>query len=271
MNLIRCSIPALLALSLLAAGPAQPTGPAVPGSFTDKIPGTLVTFEMIPIPAGQIKLHGAAAATEIKSFFIGRTELTWDAYDVWAYQLDVSEKEKAAGADAQSRPSKPYGAPDRGYGHEGFPALGIPLHAAQEYCKWLSARTGKKYRLPTEAEWEFACRGGVENAPPLSKEELGKRAWFTENSEEKSHPVGKKEPNGFGLFDMLGNVAELATRPEGAFIACGGSWTDKAEDVSCGARKEYNEDWQASDPQIPKSKWWYSDADFTGVRIVCEK
>jgi formylglycine-generating enzyme required for sulfatase activity len=262
---------------LLLMGADAPQAPALaPGtppsgkSFVEKIPNTLITFEMIEVPAGEIKLAGAKEPTKVKSFYIGKTELTWQPYDIWAYRMDLPEKERSADAEAQSRPSKPYGTPDRGYGHDGYPALGIPLHASKEYCKWLSAKTGRKYRLPTEAEWEYIARAGA-SPTPLAPDKLKEYAWFDANSEEKSQPVAKKKPNAWGLFDTMGNVSEWAIRADGSGITCGGSWRDKADEVSPAARTEYNEEWQSSDPQSPKSKWWLSDGDHVGLRLVCDK
>ena len=262
LSLIVC----FCAVFLMGADSSAPSGK----TFVEKIPNTLITIDMVEIPAGEIKLAGEKEPTKIKSFYMSKTELQWQPYDIWAFRLDMSEKERGADAEAQSRPSKPYGTPDRGYGHDGYPALGIPLHAAKEYCKWLSAKTGKKYRLPTEAEWEYAARAGA-SATPLAPDALKEYAWFEANSEEKSQPSGKKTPNDFGLYDMLGNVSEWAMRPDGTSITCGGAWNSKAAEVSPGARQEYNEEWQSSDPQSPKSKWWLSDGDHVGVRLVCEK
>src|SRR2546428_652654 len=154
---------------------------------------------MVHIPAG--KVHIGGNDIDIKSFWIERTETTFDEYDVYAYQLDLTEKQRIDGVDAKSRPSKPYGAPDRGFGHHNYPAISIAFHAADEYCKWLSAKTGKKYRLPTEAEWQYACEANEKQ--PTTAAEKDKFAWFDDNADDKTHPVAKKAPNAFGLFDML--------------------------------------------------------------------
>ena len=89
------------------------------------------------------------------------------------------------------------------------PVICITHHAAMEYCRWLSAKTGKLYRLPTEAEWEHACRAGTKTAYSFGDDpaKLEDYAWYVENAE-KPQPVGKKKPNPWGLFDMHGNVAE---------------------------------------------------------------
>ncbi len=201
-------------------------------SFEQKIPSGLGSFEMVAIPAGVITLPGAKAPTTIKPFYLSKTEVTWDMYDPYMLRLDLSEKQQAAGVDADSRPSKPYGNVHKD-GNSGYPAIYIALKSAEDYCKWLSAKTGRKYRLPTEAEWMYACRAGNNSAVPMDAEELKKVAWFSGNSDDKTHPVARKQPNAFGLYDMLGNVAEWVIQPDGKAVVAGGSWMDDADAVSC--------------------------------------
>jgi formylglycine-generating enzyme required for sulfatase activity len=245
--------------------------------YVETIPGTLVKFEMIPIRGGTFPMAdpappGATREVEVKPFWIGKTEVTWDAYDVYFLRLDLTEEQRKAGVDARSRPSKPYGAPDRGFGHRNYPMLGLSYYAAQQYCEWLSARTGKKYRLPTEAEWEYAGRAGATEAGPMDQAALDKVAWFWENADDQTHAVAQKQPNAWGLYDLLGNVAEwcLKENEDQVPVVRGGSYNDRAEKVYCGARMPEIPDWDASDPQRPKGKWWLSDAPFVGFRVVCE-
>jgi formylglycine-generating enzyme required for sulfatase activity len=119
---------------------------------------------------------------------------------------------------------------------------------AQEFCRALSERDGREYRLPTEAEWEYACRAGSTSAWCFGddEEELGDYAWYDENSDDRTHPVGRKKPNAWGIHDMHGNVWEWcadwyddypdipATDPLGPEdgsprVICGGSWSYNAE------------------------------------------
>jgi formylglycine-generating enzyme required for sulfatase activity len=215
---------------MAADAPAQP--------YVETIPGSLVKFEMVPIPGGTFTPvgggGGAAAPVKIAPLWVSKTEVTWDGYDIFVFRLDLTEQQKAEGVDAASRPSKPYGAPDRGFGHQGYPALGMTFYAAEQYCRWLSAKTGKKYRLPTEAEWEYACRAG--ETAEAKGEELERRAWFWENADDKTHPVGAKAPNAWGLSDMLGNVAEWCGGADGTPAVRGGSYNDRAAKISCVAR-----------------------------------
>lgn len=253
-----CSLSALM----IAAGAVAQKSPG-DAARVEKIPGSLVKFEMVRIPAGRL---GDAT---IGPFWISRTEVTWEAYDIFAFSLDLTEKQRADNVDAESRPSKPYGNPDRGFGHQGYPAVSIAHQGAHAYCVWLSAKTGRKYRLPTEAEWEYTCRAGGDGAK-LDRAALDKVAWFLNNSDEKTHPVGKKAPNAWRLHDMLGNAGEWADTPDGRGVVCGGSFQDPADEVHAGARAKWREEWQQSDPQDPKSKWWLSDGPHVGFRVVCD-
>lgn len=151
----------------------------------------------------------------------------------------------------------------------GFQAGSIPFLYAKRYCEWLSKNTGKKYRLPTDAEWEYACRAGGKGAK-MAKENLEKSAWYADNSDDQTHHVAKKEANAWGLYDMLGNVAEWAVTSDGTGAVAGGSFEDEAADVWAGARAVYDKRWQRNDPREPKGKDWYTNAAHVGFRIVRE-
>ena len=239
----------------------------------ESIPNTLVTFEMVKVPAGKIEVKTADGKTqevEIKPFWIGKTEVTWDEYDIFAFRLDQTDAEKAKDTEAKTRPSKPYGAPDFGFGHKGLPAMCVTYHAAESYCKWLSEKTGKKFRLATEAEWEYAARAGQAEAEKLEEAELTKVAWYWDNADDKAHPVAKKAANAWGLHDVLGNVREWVTGLDGKPVTCGGSYDDELEDVQLTTRQKQTADWNSTDPQNPKSRWWLSDGPMVGFRIVRE-
>lgn len=260
------SLVVLIAVMALAV-PTCAADDACLASYTESIADTLVKFDMVAIPAGRIEMPDpeckeATKLVTIAPFWIGKTEVTWDEYDIFVFRLDEPEAMRADAADAVSRPSKPYGMADRGFGHKGYPVINVCFRGAEAYCKWLSAKTGRKYRLPTEAEWEYACRAAK---PEPDKKTLEQIAWFWQ---EKTQPVGKKSANAWGIHDMLGNAAEWCTDVRGKPVLCGGSWEDMAKDIKATARRYSDDSWQATDPQNPKSKWWFSDAPFAGFRVV---
>ena len=245
---------------------ARPSAPALE-SYRDSIPGMLVRFDMVAVPGGMVSVEtpDGAREVEVPSFWIGRTEVTWNEYDVFAFRLDMSREEAAAASDAESRPTRPYGAPDRGFGHDGFPAIGMTYHAAVTYADWLSQKTGRKYRVPTDAEWTRAAgASGVGAIGPA----LDSIAWHSRNSGDSPHRVGSLRPNGIGLHDVFGNVSEWVTGPDGRPVTRGGSFFDPPAMVGVEARAYQNEDWNSTDPQLPKSRWWLSDAPFVGFRLV---
>ena len=193
--------------------------------------------------------------------------------------------------DAVSQPTKPYMEMSFGMGQRGYPAISMTQHAANKYCQWLSAQTGHFYRLPTEAEWEYACRAGTTTPYSFGDvSKIGQYAWYYENSNEKYQKVGKKKPNPWGLHDMHGNVMEwtadrfsptyfdeIAEQSELPFLkpsrlyprtVRGGGWDDDPENLRSAFRKGSDAIWKQQDPQLPKSIWYHTDAQWLGFRIV---
>lgn len=223
-------------------------------TYQETIPGTIVHFEMVPVPGGQ----------GIAPFYLGRTEVTWDMYDVFALGLDA--KTPAGAPDAVARPSRPYGAPDYGWGHAGFPVISIARDAAEAFAAWLTQATGRTYRLPTEAEWNHAAalaRRGLADAAALDA-----HAWHRENAGRRTHAVGTREPDALGLLDLFGNAAEWVSTSDGARVTRGGSFRDPLDVLWNGARAVQDDSWNERDPQLPKSRWWLSDGPFVGFRIA---
>jgi formylglycine-generating enzyme required for sulfatase activity len=235
-----------------------------------------VKFDMVKIPAGKFMYSPDSKTppklTEINSFWIGKSECLWDHYDVYESRLDLTEDQKIemkkTGVDAKTRPSKPYLAPDRGYGHTGFPVISVSYKSATMYCVWLSEKTGKKYRLPTEAEWEYACRAGQEPAK-LDKKQMMEIAWTRENADDKTQPAMQKKPNSWGLYDMLGNAGEWCSQLQGDQpVLKGATFLEPATKINSGWRAPFDKAWQETDPNIPKATWWLSDGTFTGFRVA---
>jgi formylglycine-generating enzyme required for sulfatase activity len=234
------------------------------------LPDSLVKIKMVPIPGGTLKV-GTQTIT-IKPFYMATTETPWEAYDVFTQSGPPSPSygQGEIAADAIALPSKSYILPDLGWGHAGYPTINISFLSVTMFNRWLSSKTGKKYRVPTEYEWEWACRAGAVGAWKMDKALADKSAWHSDNSEKVTHPVGKKLPNAYGLYDMLGNVGEWATDKDNKPVLCGGTFLDLPTQMSPTPRQRWSPKWQETDPQFPKSRWWLSDGKFVGFRLFCE-
>jgi sulfatase modifying factor 1 len=302
-------------------------------NFTERIPKSPVSFNMVAIPGGRFKIgspegepfrkadEGPVAEVEISSFFMAEVEVSWDEYLAFYVQTAAEGRttdteglrnKVVAKTDAISGATPPYGQPDQGWGLGSRPAISFSFHAAETYCKWLTSVTGKTYRLPTEAEWEYACRAGTESpyffpGDPRKFEKTGLRAKLSKNdtavinsyviykgnSPAKTQLPSRVKPNHFGLRNMAGNVAEFCSDwyqpdayskytgmtikdPKGPesgteHVIRGGSFLSEAG-YARSASRDYTrtEAWLRTDPQMPKSIWWYSDCFNVGFRVVCE-
>ena len=277
--------------------------------YTESIGGTKVVFNMILLPAGEFLIgspeeeanrkedEGPQKKIALESFYMMETELTWDLFELFidtekSALVGYFSDESKVNADAVTRPSTPYLDPSFGMGKINYPAISMTQFAALNFCKWLSEVTGKLYRLPTEAEWEYACKAGTATAYSFGDnvEDLDEYGWYWDNSDDSYHEVAQKKPNAWGLYDMHGNVAEwtmdqyqedyYVSIQDGAKNAWripdslhprsvrGGSWDDDPEALRSSARLKSDRDWQKRDPQIPKSFWWNTDAPFLGFRVV---
>ena len=297
----------------LKVNDAAAASPSEMKAYIEPLEHTTFKIEMVPILGGKFVMgspateadrkddEGPQHEVEISPFWMSKFEITWNEYEVWsdkvdslrraAYNKKATLRDKVA--DVVTRPTPPYTDMSFGMGRERNPAICMTQHAARMYCTWLTAKTGRYYRLPTEAEWEYACRAGTTTAYSFGADpsQLGEFAWFDENSDGKYQPVGKKKPNPWGLYDMHGNVAEwvldqyvpdayalqagaaakdplvipLAEYPR---LVRGGGWDDPAVMLRSAVREGSNEDWKIQDPQLPQSIWYFTDALGVGLRVV---
>lgn len=277
--------------------------------FKESIPGTSVSFDMVAIELGESNSVLDKGKENIKKgFFIGRHEVSWNEYRAFLCETEsegrIVEKikiDESGDVDAITGATPPFGDPSQGWGMGQRPAITMTWHAAQTYCRWLSLKTGKRYRLPTKAEWLFAC--GVESgdefffggvASDYQAEGLWGRIFKTTsdridqyvvwsgNSDGKTHLPDIMKPNSFGLINMLGNVKEFCSDEyvledsdihSGVceHVVMGGSFKSGVKDLRWGgADRTRHEKWMRTDPQVPKSIWWYSDCNDVGFRVVCE-
>lgn len=329
-----------------AEGPSVKVDGGYMVPYTEKIPGTDVTFEMIPIPGGEFVMGSPASEADraddegpqvrvrVEPFWMAKYEVGWGEYKSFMAMYDAFKKlqrlnsnrkdvasdpaaqealkiveqhawhgdiEKEWNVDAVTAPTPLYDSSFT-YGTAGdkpnFPAVTITPFSAKQYTKWLSGVTSSDYRLPTEAEWEYAARAGTTTAYSFGDDpsQLDDYAWFEDNSDYQAQPVGSKKPNPWGLYDMHGNVGEWTLdqyTPEAysalgketidakdAFVPPskvyprvirGGSWFETAPAARSAARQKSEEqEWKISDPNIPRSPWWYTEepAMAVGMRVI---
>ena len=298
-------------------------------NYTEQIPGTMVSFNMVAIPGGKFEMGSpenepfrnadeTLHEVTVSPFFMSEVEVTWDQY--WAFFANTMSEGRTSpeqvyannsnpDVDAISGPTPPFGFPDQGWGSGDRPAITMTHYAAETFCQWLSMKTGKKYRLPTEAEWEYAARGGKEtpyffegNPKDFSDQGFMRKFFaaktdsissyviYAKNSQNRTQEPVSVKANPFGLKNMLGNVLEycadkydpeaykktanaidpLVTEGE-EWVVRGGNYTSDAADLRCAARAHTEHAaWLKTDPHQPKSIWWYSDIKGIGFRVVCD-
>lgn len=227
---------------------------------------------MVAVPGGEL------LGRTVEPFAIATLEVTWNQYMAMVAESEGPPASKdGTKIDGLARPTKPYIATDRGFGMGDRPVISISELGAESFCDWLSLRTGRRFRLPTATEWEWAARAGSpgDYADGRETDGLDQVAWFAANTR-TTQPVGDKSPNAWGLFDVHGNVAEWARADEPAegrwmqHVLCGGSYLDDADGLTLGARQVRDASWNMSDPQIPQSVWWLADAPWPGLRVAMD-
>ena len=283
-------------------------------AYTETLPGSNTTFRMLPIPGSTFLMgspenepnrkqdEGPQIEVTIAPFWMAQHEVSWKEYKKFMGLYNILKNQKSPPqidednrVDAYTVPTPLY-EPDFTFalGEESNqPAVTMSQYAAKQYTKWISMEHERFYRLPTEAEWEYACRSNSQTAFSFGNdpETLDEHAWYFDNSEDEYHPVGTKAANAWGLHDMHGNVAEMVLdqyQPEGyadfpvtastpvvwptkmfGRVIRGGAWDSDPEDLRSAARSS-TKDWRTEDPNLPKSPWWFTDeqALTVGFRII---
>jgi formylglycine-generating enzyme required for sulfatase activity len=274
----------------------------------EALAGTDLGFETIYVPGGEFILGSPTPGSDEAPMREVRVSGFWMAVHEVPHELFAAFRDPAmhdaasdhardtggsgAAVDAVTHPSTPYDDPAHGLGGEGKPAVGMTRWAALQFARWLSLRTGRLYRLPTEVEWEYACRTGLVEGGGERRGPLTEVAWHAGNSDGRLHPVGSRAPDARGIHDLLGNAAEwtldpyvadfYATMPDdevaenprsgppgtGRGVVRGGSFRDPPDTARCTDRQPEDAAWKRRDPQVPKSRWWNTDAPHVGFRLV---
>ena len=273
-------------------------------TYSENLLGTNLKINMIPIDGNQFKMgssskekgrkndEGPTINVLIDDFWISDLEITWDLFELFLIReidkFKPASRKIKLDIDAISGATAPY----VNYNKKGYPVINVTQYAASQFCKWLTAKTGNYYSLPTEAEWEYACRAGESGAFSFGNNarKMDDYGWFKKNSQGKIQRGKLKKPNAFGLYDMHGNVAEWVLdsydaktyivwgngienpvrKKKGIYprVVRGGSFKDDINDLRSAARNHSTPSWKQRDPQIPKSLWWHTDATHVGFRIV---
>ena len=220
-------------------------------NFTETVPGTTAAIRMIAVPGGEFTMgsstkeafhkadEGPQKKVKVSPFFMGEVEVTWNQF--WAFYNETMSEGRTPpekiyannnrpDVDAVSGPTPPFGFPDQGWGMGERPAITMTHYSASTFCQWLSLKTGRHYRLPTEAEWEYAARGGTETPyffegnPKKYSEDgfwskfkgadtttIASYVVYSGNSTGKTQDGRFVKANPFGLKNMLGNVMEYCS------------------------------------------------------------
>ena len=295
--------------------------------YTETVPrADNAKFDLVPIPGGTFTIgspadepnrnddEGPQRKIKIEPFWMATTETTWGLYRAFMENGIDRNKDGTLNTDydivtpdpplrgnpdlidAISQPTPPHKpmhfelGNSAGYAKD-LPAIAMTQHSASKFCEWLTAQTGRFYRLPTEAEWEYACRAETTTAysfgdDPAKLDDFG---WHKENSDFTYQPVAKKKPNPWGLYDMHGNVSEWTldfyqpsyrsikngtsspltlSKMRYPRVTRGGNWEASPQDLRSAARLPSDISWKTQDPQAPKSLWYFTDNWSIGFRVV---
>jgi formylglycine-generating enzyme required for sulfatase activity len=313
--LLACTALLAFCIGVVAVGTTPGAEPAK--KYTETITakdGSKLSLDMTLIPGGTFTMgspageanraesEGPQRQVQVNPFYLCTTETTIELFLAYYHETGTAKKdfveseaakkdqEAKTGVNAITGPTPVYGDMTMGYSKK-HPAIGATWFNATTFCRWLSQKTGKNYRLPTEAEWEYAARAGSTTPFGVCDAEEGLKdfAWFDATGNMEPHAVGTKKPNAWGLYDMQGNVREWVqdfysptgyaldakASPAGpaegkVHVARGGFYDSPAADLRPAARAFEEDWWRMNDPQIPKSKWWLPQIDSIGFRVACD-
>ena len=245
-----------------------------------------INYKLVLINPTNFQIKDSKTIIKLDPFYMGTHEVDYPTFNQFFQDEFYSQNDQY---DAITRPSSPYLDFTLGMGKDkGHPANSVQHYGAMMFCRWIYEKTGEFYRLPTEAEWEYACYIGE-----TEKNLITEIAWHEGNSEGKYHKSAELKPNKLGIYDLLGNVTEwtmdqyvenypefvnknpnnplVKTTKKHPHTVKGGSFKDSADQLTCSNRRSTDRIWNRRDPQIPKSKWWNTDAPFVGFRLVKPK
>jgi formylglycine-generating enzyme required for sulfatase activity len=173
--------------------PTPPSPRPLPPPFTEKLANG-IRLEMVSLPAGKFTM-GSSESNDEKP----QHQVKVNSFAIGKYPVTQAQYQAVMGTNPSHFKNNPQN-----------PVEQVSWNDAKAFCQKLSQITGKTYRLPTEAEWEYACRAGTTTRYYFgdNDNQLGDYAWYEGNSNRTTHPVGQKKPNGWGLYDMSGNVWE---------------------------------------------------------------
>ena len=245
----RRRLPALVVVTLASGLYGQASSAPAGG---DAVVNTL-GMRMVLVPAGTFRMGSPPGELLRQEEELPRRVTLTHAFRIAATEVTRRQWLALTSSKPSPRPGDEPG--------DDLPVTSITWKEAREFCLKLSEKEGAIYRLPTEAEWEYACRAGAAD-PPAGRAQLQAVAWYAENSDGTPHPVGQKKPNAWALHDMLGNVAEWTLDTYGPYprvdedkdpagpptasmkVVRGGSWRGFVPALRCAARTGTPESYQ---------------------------
>lgn len=249
--------------------------PLLQSKETLEIPGTKARFEVVTLPGGKATIGSPAEdpghkddekrrVVTLQPFGMGAREVTWLEFNsFWnSKNLDgVTRPTNALSFIGENIPQD--------FREDNRPVTNVRWHSAVMYCEWLSKKTGRYFRLPTEAEWEYAARAGSD--APAAPDDAG---WHKGNSRNRTHVGGEIKANALGVHDLIGNVWEYALEPyappDYSPVLRGGCWSSAAKDLRFANRQTIPLKWFDDDSNSPRSVWWLTANNVSiGFRVVC--